>query len=289
MFVFKCVRFLPVVLKIEDSGLFSCMDKNSSLSDSLPHSSKRPWNGIFLVAGMVMLAAAASVYFVLHRTGNSRDVTRVEAKTKDPVAELVSATGMVLTGKPGRTEWNQIAVGARLMDGDLIQTEKSGGASIRYSNGNTIAIQENTVLTVRSAGDGSMEVSVPGMEESPASADSRKGQDASAPDAAGPENKAAVAAFNEARANEPGPFIRLDRIIPFGRSLELVGKVEAGSRLSVNNEIVDVGGDGSFKHFTNPFPVPGHKANLLMKVTDLAGRTRVAAAVHDFNPRGGDH
>jgi len=238
---------------------------------------------------MVMLAAAALVYLVLHRPGNSQEVTRVEAKTKDPVAELVSATGMVLTGKPGRTEWSQIAVGARLMEGDLIQTEKTGGASIRYTNGNTIAIQENTVLTVRSAGDGSMEVSAPGMEDAPTSADSGKGQDASAPDGAGPENRAAVAAFNEARANEPGPFIRLDRIIPFGRSLELVGKVEAGSRLSVNNEIVDVSGDGSFKHFTNPFPVPGQKANLLMKVTDLAGRTRVAAAVHDFNPRGRDY
>ena len=30
------------------------------------------------------------------------------------------------------------------------------------------------------------------------------------------------------------------------------------------------------------------KANLVMKVTDLAGRTRVVAAVHDFNSHGGD-
>jgi hypothetical protein len=225
--------------------------------------------------GIGLLFAAALVYLFLHRSGSSPEVTRVEAKTKDPVAELVSATGMVLTGKPGRAEWNEIAVGARLMEGDLIQTDKSGGATIRYSNGNTVTIQENTVLTVRNAGDGSMDIGVPAAEEAPA--------------VGGTEDKAAVAAFNEARANEPDPLIRLDRIVQFGRSLELVGNVGAGSRLIVNNEIVDVAGDGSFKHFTNPFPASVQKANLDMKVSDLAGRTRVFAAVHDFNPHGGDH
>ena len=122
-----------------------------------------------------MLFAAALVCLILHRSNSGPDVMRVEAKTKDPVAELVSATGMVLTGKPGLAEWNQIAVGARLMEGDLIQTDKSGGAGIRYSNGNTVTIQENTVLTVRSAGEGSMEISAPAAEEIPPSADSRAG------------------------------------------------------------------------------------------------------------------
>ena len=68
----------------------------------------------------------------------------------------------------------------------------------------------------------------------------------------------------------------------------MVGNVEAGSRLSVNNEIVDVTGDGSFKHFTNPFPLSEQKARLVMMVTDLAGRTCVVEAVHDFNSRPGD-
>ena len=261
------------------------MDRNSS--DSSRHSAPKAWGGIFLVAGICVLSAAALVYLILRHSNNGPDVMRVEAKAMDPVAELVSATGMVLTGKPGLAEWNQIAVGARLMEGDLIQTDKSGGAGIRYSNGNTVTIQENTVLTVRSAGEGSMEISAPATEEIPPFADSGRKRAASSPTAA--EDRAAVAAFNEARAGELGPFIRLDRIVPFGRSLELVGKVEAGSRLSVNNESVDVIGDGSFKHFTNPFSASVEKANLVMKVTDLAGRTRVVAAIHDFNSHGEDH
>jgi hypothetical protein len=255
------------ILKIESPGAFSGMNMDRSLSDFLRHPTKKTWNGIFIIAGLGVLSAAALVGLILYRSNSGLDVTRAEAKAKGPVAELISATGMVTTSKSGRAEWSQIAVGAPLMEGDLIQTDKSGGAGIRYSNGNTVAIQEHTVLTVRSAGDGSMEISVPSAAE----------------------DRAAVAAFNRARAGEPGPFIRLDRIVPFGRSLELVGDVEAGSRLSVNNESVDVTGDGSFKHFTNPFPASVGKANLVMKVTDLAGRTRVIAAIHDFNSRDGDN
>ena len=263
------------------------MNMDRSPSDSSRHSAHKARNGIFLFVGICVLSAAALVCLIRYRSNSGLNGTSVEAKAKDPVAELVSATGMVLTGKPGRAEWNQIAIGAHLMEGDLIQTDKSGGAGIRYSNGNTVTIQEHTVLTVRSAGDGSMEISVPAAEEATPSAGSGRKREASSPTAA--EDKAAVAAFNEARAGEPGPFIRLDRIVPFGRSLELVGNVEAGSRLSVNNESVDVTGDGSFKHFTNPFSASVGKANLMMRVTDLAGRTRVIAAVHDFDSRDGDH
>jgi hypothetical protein len=263
------------------------MNMDRSLSDSSRHFAKKGRNGLFLVAGTCVLSAAALVCLILYYSNRGPDVTGVEAKAKDPVAELVSATGMVLAGKPDRAEWNQIAIGARLMEGDLIQTDKSGGAGIRYSNGNTVAIQENTVLTVRSAGDGSMEIGAPAPEEIRSFADFGRKREASSLTAA--ENRASATAFNKARAGEPSPFIRLDRIVPFGRSLELVGSVDAGSRLSVNNESVDVTGDGSFKHFTNPFSVSVGKANLVMKVTDLAGRTRVVAALHDFNSRGGDN
>jgi hypothetical protein len=262
------------------------MNMDRSLRDSLRRRAKKAWKGIFLVAGICVLSAAALVCLILYRSDSGPDVTRAEAKAKDPVAELVSATGMVFTWKPGRAERNQITVGARLMEGDLIQTDKSGGAGIRYSNGNTVAIQENTVLTVRSAGDGSMDISAPSAEYAPPSSGS--GQEPASSSLTAAKDRAAVAAFNKARAGELGPFIRLDRIVSFGRSLELVGNVEAGSRLSVNNESVEVTGDGSFKHFTNPFPVSVGKANLVMKVTDLAGRTRVVAAIHDFNSRDGD-
>jgi len=88
------------------------------------------------------------------------------------------------------------------------------------------------------------------------------------------------------RGSDNRHFMELERIIAFGRSLELIGTVEAGSRLVVNDEIVDISGDGSFKHFTKPFPVSAKKALLVMKVMDLAGRTRTETIAYEFNPRG---
>jgi hypothetical protein len=78
------------------------------------------------------------------------------------------------------------------------------------------------------------------------------------------------------------PFLELQKIIPFGRSLELVGRVEAGSKLVVNNEFIEVTGDGSFKHFTKLFPASSDRVRLVLKATDLAGRTQTLTAYHDF-------
>jgi hypothetical protein len=78
------------------------------------------------------------------------------------------------------------------------------------------------------------------------------------------------------------PFLELQKITPFGRSLEIVGRVEAGSRLAINNESVEVSGDGSFKHFTELFPASIDRVRLVLKATNLAGRTRTLTAHHDF-------
>jgi hypothetical protein len=56
--------------------------------------------------------------------------------------------------------------------------------------------------------------------------------------------------------------------------------------LTVNKESVDVAGDGSFKHFTNPFPAASRQVRLVMKVANLAGHTRVIAFTHDFGLQG---
>jgi hypothetical protein len=84
------------------------------------------------------------------------------------------------------------------------------------------------------------------------------------------------------KPEDPRPFLELNRIIPFGMSLELIGRVEPGSRLTVNEETVAVAADGSYKHFTNPFPASSRKVRLVVKATDLAGRTSVLTAVHNF-------
>jgi hypothetical protein len=83
-----------------------------------------------------------------------------------------------------------------------------------------------------------------------------------------------------------GPYLELQTIVPYGRILELIGRVEAGSNLMINNESVNVSGDGVFKHFTKQFPVSNGRVRLELVVKDLAGRTRTMMAFHDFKPDG---
>jgi hypothetical protein len=84
--------------------------------------------------------------------------------------------------------------------------------------------------------------------------------------------------------DKPGsrPYLELQKIVPYGRILELIGRIESGSNLLINNERVNVSGDGVFKHFTKQFPVSNNRIRLELVVTDLAGRTRTMTAFHDF-------
>lgn len=212
-------------------------------------------------------------YFGTHySTGaKARPVPAVK-QVKASAAELISVTGMILVRKPGRTEWTEVKKGASLMDGDEIQTDDSGMADIRYSNGTIVSIQAKTIFTVQSVENGQMEISAPLPE----------GIVATTVEAGNGLNGAA-------KTGDLQPSIVLQRIIPFGKSLELIGHVEAGSRLVVNGENIEVTGDGSFKHFTNPFSASAGKVYLVMKVTNLAGRTRTLAATYDFSPHHGDN
>jgi hypothetical protein len=188
-------------------------------------------------------------------------------QTQGFAAELVSATGMVLVRKPGRIEWQEVKTGTRLMDGDLIQTDESGNATIRYSNGTMAAIQAKTIFTIQTTGNDQMEISAPPLE-------------------AAPGDRAPESGDGLSGTAELQPSVELERIIPFGRSLELIGHVEAGSSLVINDENVEVAGDGSFKHFTNPFPASAGSVSLTMKVTDLSGRTRILTITHEFGTHG---
>jgi hypothetical protein len=265
--------------------LFGCMNMYGSHTDSLTQPAKGRWNRKILVSGVLVLAGIALIALLFVFKSRDNATKPVAVPVKDYAAELVSATGTVFVGKPGRTEWNQVTVGAHLTEGDLVQTDKLGEASIRYTNGNTVSIQASTIFAVRKSGDGSMEIGVPYQDaDMPSTAmDSKSGTPAD------PSAKSNIPPGASASAKVSSPFIKLDRIVPFGRSLELIGSVEAGSRLTVNNESVDVAGDGSFKHFTNPFPAADRIVHIVMKVTNLAGHTRVITTTHDFNPQGGEN
>jgi hypothetical protein len=88
--------------------------------------------------------------------------------------------------------------------------------------------------------------------------------------------------------DKPGaaPYLELQKIVPYGRILELIGRIEAGSKLLINDERVSVSGDGAFKHFTKQFPVSNDRVRLELVVTDLSGRSRTMTAFHDFRSGG---
>jgi hypothetical protein len=244
----------------------------------------RRLDGKIAVACVVVFSAIALVgfiayVFVHHSKAVQEKIDAPSAQGAE--AELVSAKGMVMVCKRGQTEWREVKTGSRLKEGDLVQTNDSGTASIRYSNGITVLVQENTIFTVQDTSEGTMEITAPLQPTM------MKGRTVQGNPAADGGSKGIM--LSEATAGEQMPSMELQRIIPFGRSLELIGHVEAGSRLSVNGESVEIAGDGSFKHFTNPFPSSASKANLVMKVTNLAGQTRTLRTAYDFSSSGGEY
>jgi hypothetical protein len=198
--------------------------------------------------------------------------THPSARKSNPqiqrTAELMSSSGMVLVRRSGgRAEWQEVKEGASLSEGDLIQTDNAGGAVVKYSDGITVSIPERTIFTVRNSSGNLVEISVPPQVE-----------------AAGMEYKPS----GSPEATGSQMFLQLQRIVAFGRYLELVGRVEAGTDLTVNGERVEVAGDGTFKHFTSPFPASARQAHLVLEGKDLAGRTRVLTATYVFSTGHGE-
>ncbi len=222
-----------------------------------------------VAVGLAILSGIALLCWTIHFGLKHSKPKPSDQLAQEYIAELVHARGMVLVRNPGKSEWREMKTGERLMDGDLIRTDSLGEASVRYKSGTTVTIPETTVFTVRSGANDRIEVSAsPGAASIPLlPADNGEPSD-------------------RAQTRGSKPSIELQQIIPFGRSLELIGRVEAGSSLLVNNERVEVAGDGTFKHFTRPFPDSVQIARLNLKVTNLAGRTRIWTAIHDFSPHG---
>ena len=256
---------------------------NTGNSNSSTHPDRKGGRRKYILAGLSALGCVILLSLLFFISSQIRKPKSEQAPAKDFTAELVAANGPVLVSKPGQNEWNPATVGAQLLEGDRIQTDNSGEASVRYQNGATVTIQARTIFTVRNSGDGSMEIGVPVPETDEMALVS----DADPNSAAGEQSGGMPGNTNAGK--ESRPFIRLDRIVSFGRSLELIGSVETGSRLSVNGESIEVAGDGSFKHFTKPFPASAGRVRLLLKAADLAGRTRVVTTTYDFNPPGGEN
>ena len=238
------------------------IDKDSAaLHYAATQVGRRVITAVLIFSGISL--ACIAVYLKTHASARQSN-TEVQS-----AAELVSSSGLVLVRSSlSRAVWQEVKAGATLFEGDWIQTDSSGGALIRYSNGITVSIPEQTIFTVRNSSGNLIEISVP-------------------PQIEGAENSAAGVAqqklpgLSEAAGSQL--FLQLQRIIAFGKCLELIGRVEAGTNLTVNDERVEVAGDGTFRHFTSLFPASVREARLVLKGSDLAGRTRILTATYTFS------
>jgi hypothetical protein len=267
------VLSLPLACRLQDKSgaliLFGCVHMISGHNGSAPGSPAKGRFRKLITVGALVLFGLVLVWFVARLTFRKSEGRPLAAASDRTVARLIHTVGMVLVQGSGKGEWREVGIGTRLMEGDLIRTDTFGEAAVRYGDGNVVTITESTVFTVERTEGNRMEISaLPGIDGMPVS------RTRLSPDSPGTKG---------AR-----PFIELQRIIRYGRSLELIGQVETGSSLDVNDEIVEVGGDGSFKHFTKPFPEALRMAHLNLKVTNLAGRTRVWTAMHDFGSNDGE-
>jgi hypothetical protein len=227
-----------------------------------PSASSRPRKRRFIFVILLVLSGTALIGMTFYFNLPHSIAKPVNPYRRDAIGELLSASVTVLIRRVDSIDWQQAEPRMPLYEGDLLRTEKSSEALVHYSNGNTISTPAETIITLRTlVADGTETRGLVTANHKPSSSKPKT-------DGAG--------------ADEVRPSLDLQQIIQFGRSLELIGRVEPGSRLAVNDEMVEVAGDGSFKHFTNPLPAANRSVQLVMKATDLAGRSRTLTVVHEF-------
>ena len=222
-----CVQF--------ESGLYSIRLQKmfSRNADTMPASVALRKRKLAAV-GFAILSGIALVCGTIH-FGLKHSEPKPSDSVAQYVAELVHASGMVLVRNPGKSEWQEMKTGARLMEGDLVRTDSSGEAGVRYRSGTMVTIPGTTVFTVRSVASDRIEVSA-----SPGAANIPLLPKIIGDPAHGEQTKGAkpVCRIAAGRPFRPKPGISRPR----------------GSRKQpvVNNEIVEVAGDGTFRHFTRP-------------------------------------
>ncbi len=253
----------------------------------------------FLIVSVLVPLAIAVACLFFYISLRHTSLEPVDAQVEDSFALLVSIDGEVMVRRSSQTGWKSAQAGAQLTRGDWIFTRKSSKTLIEYNNGTKLALQPETFFSVQDISDSGREIDkMPlsarkaNLQFTPAAPEIRQMPEPAPALAPAPAPALAPAPESSeeprelpqltSKAEDERPFFELQQVVPFGRSLELIGNVEPGSRLAINDEAVEVEGDGSFKHFTKQFSASIRVVRLVMKTTDLAGRTRVLTATYDF-------
>ena len=197
------------------------------------------------------------------------------ASTEAAVGGIVSAQGSVSLRRRNQAYWISARSGMQLCQGDMLQTGETGSITIRYADAVAVSLPPDTVFSVDHSG------STPAPQAGPIPAARRE----QAKPLAAAEQPPSMP-----RASIPDsePALELQRIIAFGRTLEVIGRVDPGSSVYINDESVDISGDGSFKHFTRPFPSGRTHVELILRVVDLRGRVRTLNSSYSFGPDPGE-
>jgi len=204
-----------------------------------------------------------------------------EGSTEAAVGCIVSAQGSVSLRRRNKAAWTYARSGMQLCEGDMLQTGGTGSITIRYSDAVVVSLPPDTVFSV------DHNASTPAPQAAPRAAARR--EPAKPPLLAKPP-VSAEQPESMPRASIPDrePALELERIIAFGRTLEVIGHVDPGSSVYINEESVDISGSGSFKHFTKPFPSGSTHVDLILRVVDLRGRVRTLYSSYSFGPDPGE-
>ena len=208
-----------------------------------------------------------------------REIVPAQAKrstmTGTAIAEILLAKGTVAMRRSDQTSWSSAGQGMQLCEGDMVQTGGSGSITIRYSDATAVSLPPHTVFCIHHGEPFPMAETKPSPSAQHQQAESRvtAEQPPVVPRAPGLEGQ---------------PILELERVVAFGRTLELTGRVDPGSLLYINEESVDISGSGSFKHFTKPFPPGRTYVQLTLRVVDPRGRVRTLNATHNFGPDPGE-
>ena len=239
------------------------------------HDLRRGMAKTFLAGGLFLAMVgilAALTYPDLRDTGAAQIEPPAAARA---VGRVSSVNGSVGLRRRDQAFWTAAASGISICDGDMVQTGGSGSLTIQYTDASTVTIPANTLLSIHHTAE-------PAMAETPAPrAEAR-------PEAPKPQPATEQPRAQDRNVEQSQPTLQLDRIIAFGRTLELIGCVDPGSAFYIDDESVEVSGSGTFKHFTKPFPSGKSPVKLTLRVVDLRGRVRVMNATHNFGTDSGE-
>ena len=230
--------------------------------------------GGLLLGGLALACFAAYPY--LQRLASP---ALAESDTRPRLAGLESIAGEVSVRQHDSAAWKAASASFPLAEGDMVRTGRSGSARIKFTSGETVTVPPETIFSLRPRSGGPVQLAT--AATAPAA---KKGAPAPAADAAPaaetstapqPTAPRPVVATQAPRPAPAEPTLVIGNLAWFGNTLQVVGRIDPGNTLMINDERVETAPDGAFKHLTAPYsPDEGSPRVVVLTTKDLAGRVK---------------